>query len=102
MSAAPKPREDWGSALLTVKRIVEAHGGEVGVRSTAGQGSLFWFESVLGLWSLGRGKIQHADFLANRLQCFASVHLQFCSGRVRMRDKRASVRSSLGAIDQRI
>jgi signal transduction histidine kinase len=33
-----------GLGLATVKKIVEAHGGSVGVRSTFGQGSCFWFE----------------------------------------------------------
>lgn len=33
-----------GLGLATVKKIVEAHGGRVGVRSTFGQGSCFWFE----------------------------------------------------------
>lgn len=33
-----------GIGLATVRRIVEAHGGGVGVRSAAGRGSLFWFE----------------------------------------------------------
>jgi signal transduction histidine kinase len=32
-----------GLGLATVKRLCEAHGGSVGMRSTAGQGSLFWF-----------------------------------------------------------
>jgi signal transduction histidine kinase len=31
-----------GLGLATVKRICVAHGGEVGVRSTLGQGSIFW------------------------------------------------------------
>jgi signal transduction histidine kinase len=33
-----------GLGLATVKRIVEAYGGSVGVRSRAGHGSRFWFE----------------------------------------------------------
>lgn len=33
-----------GLGLATVKKIIEAYKGGVGVRSTLGQGSLFWFE----------------------------------------------------------
>ena len=35
--------EGLGLGLATVKRLVEGHGGACGVRSGAGQGSIFWF-----------------------------------------------------------
>ena len=33
-----------GLGLATVRRLVERHGGAVGVQATAGRGSLFWVE----------------------------------------------------------
>jgi signal transduction histidine kinase len=33
-----------GLGLATVKRLVSAHGGKVGVRALDGRGSIFWFE----------------------------------------------------------
>ncbi|WP_437821911.1 sensor histidine kinase [Sorangium sp. So ce1078] len=33
-----------GLGLATVKRLAEAHGGRVGLRTVVGEGSLFWFE----------------------------------------------------------
>jgi signal transduction histidine kinase len=37
-----------GLGLATVKRLVEAHGGKVRVRSEPGTGCLFWFELPKG------------------------------------------------------
>lgn len=34
----------FGLGLATVRRLVEAHGGQVGVEANVGSGSIFWFE----------------------------------------------------------
>jgi signal transduction histidine kinase len=40
-------QEGIGLGLATVKRLCEAHGGSVGVRSAVGEGSVFWIELPL-------------------------------------------------------
>lgn len=42
--ASGAQQQGIGLGLATVKRLVEAHGGKIGVRSRRGQGATFWFE----------------------------------------------------------
>ncbi|HEX4446476.1 MAG TPA: HAMP domain-containing sensor histidine kinase [Polyangiaceae bacterium] len=40
-------RPGLGLGLATVRRLVMAHGGQVGVKSSPGEGALFWFQMPL-------------------------------------------------------
>jgi len=43
-SSSTRPKDGTGLGLTIAKRIVELHRGRVGVTSSPGQGSTFWFE----------------------------------------------------------
>ena len=51
--------EGVGLGLATVKRLTEAHGGSVGLRSRVGVGTVFSIE--LPLTSVSHAKTPHAD-----------------------------------------
>ncbi len=44
-----------GLGLATVRRLVQAHGGQVGVRSNEGAGAVFWFEMPVRAAVPGKG-----------------------------------------------
>lgn len=44
-----------GLGLATVRRLVQAHGGHVGVRSNEGAGAIFWFEMPVRAAVPGKG-----------------------------------------------